>query len=664
MLDSAWLIPVLPLVAFLIIVFFTLRFKALSGYISIAAVFGSFVLAVGVLLQLAGAGAEEPYELTVPWFTVGDAHFELGLLIDPLTAIMLVVVTSVSLLVQIYSQGYMKDDPHTGPGYDPGYSRFFAFLSLFTMSMLGLVLAPNFVQLYIFWELVGLCSYLLIGFWYRKPEAAAAAKKAFITTRLGDLGLLIGILVLYWSTHSFSFAGIEHAVAKGEVAGALLTTAMVLVFCGAVGKSAQFPLHVWLPDAMEGPTPVSALIHAATMVAAGVYLVARAFAIFHAAPDSMLVVAYIGGITAFIAATMGVVMTDIKRVMAYSTISQLGYMMLGLGVAGLAAEGSYVAGISHLTNHAFFKALLFLGAGSVIHATGTQDMDEMGGLFGKMKITATTLLVASLALAGIPPLSGFWSKDEILVEAYHYQPPLFWLALFTAGLTAFYVFRMWIRTFTGQFRLASPAHGSPGSAAGGHASHAAHDSQAGHSSHHAHGGNKDVHESPAVMTVPLILLAIASVLSGFLGSPFTDQWYGRFMEGGEFHAVPIEPFVMGSSVLVAVVGIFLAWATYSAQWISAASIRRAFPGVHSFLVNKYRLDDLYLWLIRRVVLGLSNLFQVFDLSVIDGIVNGVGRAAAGAGSALRAAQTGRVQNYGIAFFGGVVIVAVFTVFIK
>ncbi len=288
----------------------------------------------------------------------------------------------------------------------------------------------------------------------------------------------------------------------------------------------------------------------------------------------------------------------------------------------------------------------------------------MSGLFGKMKITAITLLVASLALAGIPPLSGFWSKDEILVEAYHYQPPLFWLALFTAGMTAFYVFRMWIRTFTGEFRVAAPAHGSHGSGHGGHDSHAAHGSHTGHSSYQVHHVSKGVRESPAVMTVPLILLAIASVFSGLLGSPFTSQWYGRFMEGGEFHAVPIEPFVMGSSVAVAGVGIFLAWATYSAKWISAPSIRQAFPGVHSFLVNKYRLDDLYGWLIRRLVLGLSDLFQIFDLAVIDGIVNGVGRAAAGAGSALRAAQTGRVQNYGVAFFGGVVIVAVFTVFIK
>jgi len=649
MLDYAWLIPALPAAAFLIIVaqiifspkpsghehgheesgHATTPAQRLSGYICIAAIFGAFVLAVGAFLAVAGG---QHLEVGRVWFSLGQTEFEIGLLVDPLTAMMLVVVTTVSLLVQIYSQGYMHGDP--------GYSRYYAFMALFTTSMLGLVLAPNFLQLYIFWELVGLCSYLLIGFWFRKPEAAAAAKKAFITTRFGDLGLLIGILIIFWQTHTFSFEGAAAAVHSGVLAGGLLTAAAVLVFCGAVGKSAQFPLHVWLPDAMEGPTPVSALIHAATMVAAGVYLVARAYDIFSASPDAMLTVAWIGGITAFIAASMGLVMTDIKRVMAYSTISQLGYMMLGLG-----ASTTVVAGMSHLTNHAFFKALLFLGAGSVIHATGSQDMDEFSGLGSKMKVTAITIGIAALSLSGIPPFSGFWSKDEILAEAYKNQPALYVLGVLVAGMTAFYIGRMWIRTFLGEFRVPKPA--------------------AGHGSHG--GGHHEVHESPWVMTIPLILLAIPAVISGLLGSPWVTGepfGYGRFLEGQAFHEVAMNWTAAGISTVVALCGLGLAFATYYYKVISAPSVQRQFAGVHSFLVNKYRLDDLYLWLIRHVVLGISNAFQVFDLSIIDGVVNGVGRTIAGLGSALRAAQTGRVQNYGLAFFGGVVIVALATIFLR
>ena len=649
-LANAWLILAAPFAAFLLIVAFTLGRPRLSGYLTIAGVGTAFVVAVGVLSEVWRGGS---LHLNLPWYTIGHTEFSLGLLVDPLTAIMLIVVTAVSLLVQIYSQGYMHGDP--------GYSRYFAFMALFTTSMLGLVLAPNFLQLYIFWELVGLCSYLLIGFWYRKPEAAAAAKKAFITTRLGDLGLLVGILILYWQTGTFEFEAIAHAVDTGVLTGGLLTAAVVLVFCGAVGKSAQFPLHVWLPDAMEGPTPVSALIHAATMVAAGVYLVARAFEIFSHSPEAMLVVAVIGGITAFIAASMGLVMTDIKRVMAYSTVSQLGYMMLGLGVAA-----TIVPGITHLTNHAFFKALLFLGAGSVIHATGSQDMDEFSGLGSKMKITAATIGIASLSLAGIFPFSGFWSKDEILVEALHKQPLLFALAVLVAGMTAFYITRMWVRTFLGPFRAPAQAGGH-----GGHGSSAGHDAHAaGHDPHAGHDGHPSVHESPWVMTVPLILLAIPAFFSGFLGSEYGGYFYQRFLEGEHFHAPAAtilgiaEPGVAGLSLVIAGAGILLGFATYYWKSISAPAVQRRFSGVHKLLINKYYLDDIYLWLIRKVVIGVSNLFQVFDLGVIDGIVNGVGRTLAASGSALREAQTGRVQNYGLAFFGGVVIVVVFTVFLR
>ncbi|MHB1414298.1 MAG: NADH-quinone oxidoreductase subunit L [Chloroflexota bacterium] len=625
MLDYAWLILALPLAAFITIVAFTLKRPQLSGYLTIAGIFGAFAVSVGSFFAVAGG---QHLDVSFVWFSLGDTQFRLGLMVDSLTAMMLIVVTGVSLLVQIYSQGYMHGDP--------GYSRYFAFMALFTTSMLGLVLAPNFLQLYIFWELVGLCSYLLIGFWFRKPEAAAAAKKAFITTRLGDLGLLVGILIIFWQTGTFSFDGVDEAVRSGILGGTMLTMATILVFAGAVGKSAQFPLHVWLPDAMEGPTPVSALIHAATMVAAGVYLVARSFEIFSHAPTSMLVVAYIGGITALMAATMGVVNTDIKRVLAYSTISQLGFMMLALGVGG------YVAGVTHLANHAFFKSMLFLGSGSVIHAVGAQDMNEFSGLGRRMKITAATFLIGALSISGVPPLSGFWSKDEILADALHNgQILLFIIAVLAAVLTAFYMFRLFIRTFMGEYRAPEPAEGG----------------------HGGHGGHHGVHESPWVMTIPLIILAIPSLFSGLLGSPLFGNWYANFLgEGG--HAAGMDPFVAGVSLAAAAVGIGLAWAMYSAKIISAPAIQARFAGVHTLLVNKYYMDDLYLWIIRRVVLGISNAFQVFDLAVIDGVVNGVGRSIAGAGSVLRAAQTGRVQNYGLAFFGGVVIVAIFTIFVR
>lgn len=640
-LALAWLIPALPLASFVIIVAITRRNPDLSSYVTIAGVGAAFVLSLAAFFATV---AGNHVNIEVPWFQVAGTEFPLGVLVDPLTAIMLVVVTTVSLLVQIYSRGYMKGDP--------GFSRYYAFMALFTFSMLGLVIAPNFLQLYIFWELVGLCSFLLIGFWFQKPEAAAAAKKAFITTRLGDLGLLIGILIIFWQTGTFSFEAVAHAVEVGAFAGGILTAATVLVFCGAVGKSAQFPLHVWLPDAMEGPTPVSALIHAATMVAAGVYLVARAFEIFSGSVESMMVVAYIGGITAFIAATMGLVVTDIKRVMAYSTVSQLGYMMMGLGAAGVIG-GGMVAGISHLTNHAFFKALLFLGAGSVIHSVGTQDMDEMGGLFSKMKVTAITLLIAAFSLSGFPlAFSGFWSKDEILYETLHSGLfGLFPLGILVAVMTSFYVFRMWFRTFTGPLKVPANAGGH----GGGHGS--SDDSQS------SHGG---VHESPWVMTVPLLLLAIPSVLSGFLGSPLTGNWYGHFLEGENFHAVDFD--LLGVvplwSMAAFATGLVLAYATYVAKVINPASVRSRLAPLHTLFVNKWYLDDLYLWLIRNVVLGLSNAFQAFDLAVIDGIVNGVGRVLRGTGSELRKAQTGLVQNYAVAFFGGVVIVVVMTVFLR
>ena len=623
-----WLIPLLPLLSFLVIVALTLPRPKLSGYLTIAAIAGSFALSWVALFTVVGAGGGPEGSgarlvTTLPWLSVGSLHAEIGLLLDPLTAVMLIIVTTVSLLVQIYSQGYMADDP--------GYSRYYAFMALFTTSMLGLVLANNFLQLYIFWELVGLCSYLLIGFWYRKPEAAAAAKKAFITTRLGDLGFLIGILVLYTQTGTFDFGGIEKAVGAGVIGGAALTIAMVLVFAGAVGKSAQFPLHVWLPDAMEGPTPVSALIHAATMVAAGVYLVARAFPLFSAAPDSLVVVAYIGGFTALFAASMGLVMRDIKRVLAYSTISQLGYMMLGLGA------GAQAAGVFHLFNHAFFKAMLFLAAGAVIHASGEQDLFKLGGLGARMKVTAAAFIVGGLSLAGFPFLSGFWSKDEILTATFHAEHLpgnylLYSMALFTAFLTAFYIFRACFLAFFGSNR-----------------GETARLSDDGH-------GEVHFHKPGAVMTVPLIVLMVPAVLSGFLGSPLLGNPFGAFVGGGEAHS-EVDWLVMGSSSLLGLAGIGLAWAVYGARIWSAERIATAFGPVYGFLYNKYGLDDLYGFIVGRGVIGLSDLFAWFDRVIVDGAVNGVGSLTAGFGRALSRTETGRLSNYGLAVFSGVVVIA-------
>ncbi|MCL5960949.1 MAG: NADH-quinone oxidoreductase subunit L [Chloroflexi bacterium] len=629
-----WLIPLFPLLSFLIIVFLTRGLPKLSSIVCILSMFLSFLVAVwalsSVIAALTGghALAESLHrELTVTWFSVGNLTIPLGLILDPLTAMMLFSVTGVSLLIQIYSTGYMAGDP--------GYSRYFAFMSLFTMSMLGLVLANNFVQLYITWELVGLCSYLLIGFWFQKPEAAAAAKKAFITTRLGDLGLLVGILILYFSTHSFVFTDIESGIKAGAIGGGLLTVAAVLVFCGAIGKSAQFPLHVWLPDAMEGPTPVSALIHAATMVAAGVYLVARAANIFAAAPDSLVVVAYVGGFTALFAASMGLVMNDIKKVMAYSTISQLGYMMMALGLGG----GVIVAGVFHLFTHTFFKALLFLGSGSVIHSAGEQDMRKLGGLGKPMKITMVTMIIASLALAGFPGFSGFWSKDEILAAAFQKNMLLFGMGLLGAFFTAFYIFRAMFMTFFGEHR---------GQAASEHASD--------HSGHGSHGGH-GLHESPLVMTIPLMILAIPSLLLGFLGSPLTGNLFATFITAGEHEAEGINLLLMGISSVVAIAGIFFAWLVYGIKVIPAEAIGRAFSPIHTLLSNKYYMDELYLGIIDKVVLGVSRLWLWFDLHVVDGAVNGVASLVGDSGTGLRRLETGRVPNYGLAIFVGTIIIA-------
>jgi NADH-quinone oxidoreductase subunit L len=598
-----------------------------APYASIALWAAAFVGAAVLLLQGLAAPTESHWVVHAswPWLTVGPAEMELSFFVDPLGAVMLVVVTFVSLLVQIYSLGYMSDDP--------AIARFYGYLTLFTLSMVGLVLADNFVQLFICWELVGLCSYLLVGFWYHKPEAADAAKKAFLTTRFGDLGFLIGILVLYAFSGSFRFVDVD----PGAMPPATLALAMVLLFCGAVGKSAQFPLHVWLPDAMEGPTPVSALIHAATMVAAGVYMVARLFDLFTAAPAAMEIVAWIGGFTALFAATHGLVMRDIKRVLAYSTVSQLGYMMMALGIGGLAA------GVFHLTTHAFFKALLFLGAGSVIHGSGEQDLYRLGGLRREMPVTHWTFLAGSLALAGIFPFAGFWSKDEILVEALnHGRGALLVIGVVTAFLTSFYIFRAYFLTFWGErrgrWRDPDGRHGTDRVTLG------VRDPE----HHHAHA---HAHESPPTMTVPLVLLAVLSVVSGWAAV----SWFGTFVTGHEHHAELNLPLAVGTTGL-ALLGAGAAWAMYGRAAFARDPLVGLLGPLHTLFARRYYLDELYNWLIGVVVLGTSAVAALFDRRVVDGAVNFVGAATRAVGELFSRAQTGRAPNYALGVFGGIAII--------
>ncbi|MEK7281126.1 MAG: NADH-quinone oxidoreductase subunit L, partial [Chloroflexota bacterium] len=469
---AAWLIPVLPVISFILIIALGRRLPLRGAFIGVAAIALSFLLFWFVLNHLLFSG---PASFQIPWFKIGSYSLPIGIVIDPLSVLMLGIVTLVSLAVQVYSIGYMKGEPRFG--------WYFAAHSLFVASMLGLVLADNFLFLYIAWELVGLCSYLLIGFWYEKRAAAEAAKKAFITTRIGDVALLVAVLLLFREVGSFSFSDVFQAVQAGDIAASTLTLIGLLIFVGAMGKSAQFPFHVWLPDAMEGPTPVSALIHAATMVAAGVYLVARTYPLLAAAPGVLPVVAGVGLFTALLAGTMGLVMTDLKRILAYSTISHLGFMMLALGSLG------YTAGMFHLMSHAFFKALLFLGAGSVLHSTGKTDIRDMGGLWRRQPVTAGLFVIATLAAAGLPPLAGFWSKDEVLGAVLHHQSPIVLvLALVAAFLSALYMARVTLKVFFGSLKEE----------------------------------NAHVHESPLVMLLPMVPLGLLAVVVGLLAM----NWVG------------------------------------------------------------------------------------------------------------------------------------------
>jgi NADH-quinone oxidoreductase subunit L len=616
MLANAWLVPLFPLLAFVLLLAFGRQMKEASAYVGIAATLASFIVALLVFLERFAKGAEDYINIDFHWLTLAGHKIMMGYEVTQLNAMMLVIVTFVSMLVNIYSKGYMHGDER--------FSVFYQYLALFTFSMLGVVLSPNILQLYIFWELVGVCSFLLVGFYYFKPEAKAAAKKAFIVTRIGDVGLFIGIALIFWWFRSFNYSDIFNAVHSGTVEGWKITLVGILVFIGAVGKSGQFPLHTWLPDAMEGPTPVSALIHAATMVAAGVYLVARMYDLYLASPVATDVVAYVGGFTAIFAASIGLTQRDIKRVLAYSTVSQLGYMMLALGAASAAG---YVAGTFHLMTHAFFKALLFLGAGSVIHAVHTQDIFEMGGLWKKMRITGAVFLIGCLAIAGIFPFAGFWSKEEILTATLASgRYDLFAAGVIAAFFTAFYMFRLFFLTFTGEDK------------SGGHA-----------------------HESPGVMTFPMILLAILAVVAGFINTPWapvlgswlTNDFTAFHVEGHEEHGGPIWVTILALAVSLA--GIFLAWTMYGKR---SASSQGVGGPLYRLSFNKYYIDEIYDTVFVRPLAAIGKFLNLVDIYIIDGLVRVVAAFTRGVGKTGSRVQNGQVQTYGaVAFIGLVLLIA-------
>ena len=612
-MEWAWLAPALSFAAFGLIVVLGRYLPGKGLLLAILAVAGGFGVFWYVLSAFLGEGVGT-YEFSINWLELGDSQINWGLLIDPLSLVMLGIVSFIALLVQVYSIGYMAGDRRIG--------WYFAAHALFVAAMLTLVLADNFLLLYIAWELVGLGSYLLIGFWYERRSAAEAAKKAFVTTRIGDVGLLIGILILFKATGTFQMTAIFEAAGAGEIASGTLTTAVILIFFGAMGKSAQFPLHVWLPDAMEGPTPVSALIHAATMVVAGVYLVARTFPLFELAPPAMLLVSVIGLITAGIGASMALVMTDIKRVLAYSTVSHLGLMMLALGAGGLAA------GIFHLLAHAFSKALLFLGAGSVMHAMNDEtDIRKMGGLRRAMPITSITFLIGALSLAGIAPLAGFWSKDEILLAVLDGLNPVFLaFTLVIVFFSALYMARVYFVVFTGD----------------------------------ANRDTERAHESPRVMVLPLAVLATGAAMVGFIALNVGGyEGFASFLTFGD-HGLEINIFITLVSVLLAFGGFGMGYAIYARKAISPENLVQRFNPLHRLLVNKYYLDNIYQWTIDRVVLVFSNLVSAFDRIVVnDGAVNGTANTIRNSGFRIRYLETGLLYNYALGMVLGVMAVGLF-----
>ena len=691
-MDLIWLIPVLPGVGAALNGIFGVRYfsKQTAAAIACGTMGGALLLSLYAFVLLLGQEHREHVVELAHWIPpidletasgVGAFEVPWAFRLDPLSGMMSLIVTGIGFLIHVYSVAYMDHEPRGG------YVRFFCYLNLFCFFMLTLVLGSTFLVMFVGWEGVGLCSYLLIGFWYHKKSAADAGKKAFVVNRIGDFGFILGIFLVFFTFGTLDFRAVAEAAAEMPVetgAFGVLSLICLLLFVGAVGKSAQIPLYVWLPDAMEGPTPVSALIHAATMVTAGVYMVARNAVLFEHAPEVMFIVAVIGVLTALMAATIGLVQTDIKRVLAYSTVSQLGYMFLATGV------GAFAAGAFHLMTHAFFKALLFLGSGSVIHAMNEeQDMRKMGAMRLYMPVTFMTMGIGTLAIAGIPPFSGFFSKDEILYRTFLESPWLWALAAVTAGMTAFYMARLMFMTFYGEYR--GPAWG--GGAYGG----AQHESPA-DGGHEAHGGGDGhawhgPHESPKMMTLPLQILAIGAIIAGFVGVPAAlggYNWIEHFLEPSfvagaahaaeaEEHHYEIEWALMALSVLLAAGAIALAYRLYVRRPEESERLASNFAGAHRVLTNKYYVDELYdatavkgtmggargLWTVdRNVVDGAVNgtgwttrasawVSHVMDKYVVDGLVNLVGRICAEGSYRFRHAQTGLIQNYAFAALFGV-----------
>ena len=657
--ELAWVIPVLPLLGAALVGLGLISFNRTVNRLRkpvalflISCVGAAAVLSFAVLIeQIAGPA---PTEVLFDWASAGTFNLQMGFRVDALGAVMLALVTTIALLVMVYSDGYMA--------HDKSYVRFFTYLALFSSSMLGLVISPNLLEIYVFWELVGMCSYLLVGFWYDRDGAANAAQKAFIVNRVGDFGLLLGILGLFWATGSFGFEEIgtrlSEALSNGSVSHTAAVILCLLVFMGPMAKSAQFPLHVWLPDAMEGPTPISALIHAATMVAAGVFLVARLQPIYIQFEEVQAFIAVIGTITCFLGASIALTQMDLKKGLAYSTVSQLGYMVLAMGC------GAPVAGMFHLVTHAFFKAMLFLCSGSVIHAMEevvghepvlAQDMRLMGGLRRFMPVTSISFLIGCVAISGIPPLAGFWSKDEILGQAFNAFPLLWGVGFLTAGMTAFYMFRLYFLTFEGPFRggdlalrasLLAAAGKGPGEAEG-----------------HGEQASKP-HESGWQMAAPLAILAVPSVLIGLLGTP----WHSRFAALLDPHeAVEMaEQFswagflpLAGASVAISITGITVAVLAYALHKLDLAkAVAARFPSINAFLANKWYLDAINERIFVQGSRKLARQVLEVDAKVVDGVVNLTGLLTLGSGEGLKYFETGRAQFYALIVFGGVIALVV------
>ncbi len=667
MFDNVWLIPLLPLIGFLVNGLFGKKIKneAVIGGIGTLAIFGSFLVSCGILIQMIGTSPEHRVfeKVIFPWIHSGNFKADMAFLVDPLSVVMIMVVTGVGSLIHLYSIGYMHGEE--------GFYRFFAYLNLFCMSMLLLVLGNNLLVMFIGWEGVGLCSYLLIGYYFHKKSAGDAAKKAFVMNRVGDFGFLVGLFTLYWwlgsnqNIWTINFMELKQASHLLPYGG-VVTVATLCFFVGATGKSAQIPLFTWLPDAMEGPTPVSALIHAATMVTAGVYMIGRMSFIFIKSPDTMMVIAVVGAATAIFAATIGTAQNDIKRVLAYSTVSQLGFMFLAMGT------GAFAAGIFHLMTHAFFKACLFLGSGSVIHAMhyalhhahshdDAQDMRNMGGLRKAMPITFITFLVSTIAIAGIPGFSGFFSKDEILWQAfsnpYHggLNMILWGIGAVAACFTAFYMFRLVFMTFYGDCRIQPKA-------------------------------KSHLHESPLVITIPLMVLGFLAAVGGYIGLPkligelfggipnYFELWldpvfelaqeYGHtYAQVGGHHNVALEWGLMGGSVVIALVGITIAFTMYIKNTELPGKFTSTFPALHRAVYNKWYIDELYDFLFVNPCKAFGNfLWKGFDVLVVDGIVNGVAAVVKGWSGAFRYTATGYVHNYAFVMAAGTMAILGYYIF--